>query len=178
MPARPIAYVPEAKDLGQSGLYAEIEVPGEYEVVLEDTDNYDKRAEEKSYGWVFKYSCETPSGGSVDFDLYLSHEGKSRWKLNQTLEAHGVVLEDGVRIEVDPNALIGSKVGALIDFPRDKMGVPTGDYRRIQKVFALPDLSLLGEPEEGSESDLGGDEETVAVTVEPGPTGPDEPAEI
>ncbi|NIT79244.1 MAG: hypothetical protein GWN58_12860, partial [Anaerolineae bacterium] len=46
----PAAEVASSRSGG--GAYAEIEVPGDYEVTLLDVEDYDKRAEGKSYGWV------------------------------------------------------------------------------------------------------------------------------
>ena len=71
MPATPIKYTPEKGSLS-SGQYSDIEVPGDYEVVLVSIEDYDKTEEGKTRGWVATYSCETPDGGSVNFDDYLA----------------------------------------------------------------------------------------------------------
>ncbi len=147
MPATVITVTPTADELPSSGggLYNEIEVPGDYEVVLESVEDYDKGPERK--GWIFFYSCETPSGGSVEFKSYLSFSSKARWKIYDTFEAHGSSSEEGVQRELDASSLIGTKAGAFIDFPRDKTtGEPTSQYRGIEKIFALADAPA-GTPE-------------------------------
>lgn len=118
------------------GAYASIEVPGDYEVVLKEVSDYDYRAKGKSYGWLFVYDCETPTGGSVPFNMYLSFGENARWKLVEVLRAHGVDLSEGMN-SVDPNALVGEVVGAHIDFPRNDDGEPTSKYREITEVFSL-----------------------------------------
>jgi hypothetical protein len=147
MPATVITLTPTADELPSSGggLYNEIEVPGDYEVRLEAVEDYDKGPDRK--GWIFIYSCETPSGGSVEFKSYLSFNKAARWKIMDTFDAHGSSSEDGVQRELDPNALIGSSVGAFIDYPRDKStGEPTSQYRGIEKIFTLADAPA-GTPE-------------------------------
>jgi hypothetical protein len=144
MPATVITATPTADELPSSGggLYNEIEVPGDYEVRLEDVENYDKGDDRK--GWIFIYSCETPSGGSVEFKSYLSFSKKARWKIFDTFDAHGSPSAEDTSRELDPNALIGSTVGAFIDYPRDKStGEPTSQYRGIEKIFALADESAI-----------------------------------
>lgn len=121
---------------GGAGAYAEIEVPGDYEVTLIDVEDYDKRSEGKSYGWVWTYEVETPSGNAVPFRTWTSFSKAARWKLIELLEAHGVDIEAGIN-DVDPNDFIGDVVGATIDFPRDKDDEPTSDFREIRFLFAL-----------------------------------------
>lgn len=117
------------------GAYASLEVPGDYEAVLKDVLDYDYRDKGKSYGWLFIYSVETPIGGSVDFSVHLSFGENARWKLIETLIAHGVDISLGLNT-VDPNVLVGEVVGAHIDFQKDNDGKP-GKYREIVKVFSL-----------------------------------------
>lgn len=147
MPATVITLTPRAEDLpsGASGLYNELEVPGDYEVRLESVDDYNKSNDRR--GWIFTYSCEVPSGGSVTFDVYLSFSGAARWKIFETFDAHGSPIEEDSQREFDPGTLIGSTVGAFIDYPRDKTtNEPTSQYRGIEKIFALVD-EPAGTPE-------------------------------
>ncbi len=139
MPATVITATPTADQLPSGGgLYNEIEVPGDYEVRLETIEDYDKGEGRK--GWVFTYSCETSSGGFVEFKEFLSFSEKARWKIFEVFEAHGSTSEEGTTRELDPNALVGSTVGAFIDFPRDKTtGEATSQYREIVKIFTLAD---------------------------------------
>lgn len=140
MPATPITATPTAEQMPQQGggLYTEIEVPGDYEVVLREVDDYDKGENRK--GWVFLYDCETPSGGSVEFKFWLSFSQASRWKIFEVFAAHGQTVNEGVENAFNPNAIIGTKVGAHIDFPRDKVtGEATSQYRGIERIFALVD---------------------------------------
>ena len=130
--ARTLRFTEEDLSSG-SGAYAELDVPCDVPVRLADVLDYDKRTQGKSYGWIFRYMAETPSGNEVKFDTYLSFGENARWKLVQVLRAHGVELEDIV--ELDPNDLIGDKLIGHIDFPRDDNGEPTSDYRELQEVF-------------------------------------------
>ena len=129
---------------GGGGAYAEIAVPADYEGVLTDVEDYDKRKDGKSWGWLFKYEVETPSGKGVPFHSYLSFGDNARWKLIEVLKAHDVDLTDGLN-NVDPNALIGEVIGLSIDFPRDDDGNPTSKYREITLHFPL----AFGEEDSG-----------------------------
>lgn len=158
MPATPIKYTPSAGSVaaaqaGPGGAYAEIEVPGDYEVVLVGVENYDFTKDGKTKGWVATYSCETPSGGSVTFDDYLAFTDKAQFKIDQFFEAHASgLLQDEVETVLDPNAYVGTTVGAHIDFPRDKQGNPTSTYRGIERIFPLVDEDeFLGEDTEGED---------------------------
>jgi hypothetical protein len=140
-----------ANEGGGGGAYAELEVPNDYEAVLKDVSDYDKRSEGKTFGWVFEYEVETPSGASVPFKTFLSMSKKARWKLIEVCEAHGVNLAEGLN-DVDPNALVGDVIGVTIDFPRDKdTDEPTSDFREIRSHFALVELDddgyMVEEPE-------------------------------
>jgi len=115
------------------GAYAELEVPGDFEAVLKAVEDYDKRAEGKSQGWIFKYGVETPLGREVSFDVYLSFGDNARWKLIADLEV-GLA-------NIDPNSFVGDTIGVHIDFPRDKVtDEPTSYYREISSCFALADI--------------------------------------
>ena len=118
------------------GAYAELEVPGDFEAILRDVNDYDKRAEGKSYGWIFEYEVEAPSGAMLPFKIWLSFSQAARWKLVEVLEAHEVDLTAGLN-DVDPNSLIDDVIGVTIDFPRDKEDNPTSDFREIRATFAL-----------------------------------------
>lgn len=131
---------------GAGGAYAEIEVPGDYQVTLTEVEDYDKRDKGKSHGWIFVYEVETPSGATVDFRIYASFGKKARWKLLEVLEAHSYDIEAGIN-DVDPDAFIGDVVGATIDFPRDDDGEPDSKYREITAVFDLAEAPE-GEAEE------------------------------
>ena len=139
MPATPIKYTPKKGSLS-SGQYSDLEVPGDYEVVLTAVENYDKTDVGKSKGWVATYSCETPSGGSVNFDDYLSFSEAAQFKIDAFFQAHAPgLLAEEVESTLNPSDFIGTKVGARIDFPRNKQGEQTGDFRGIVRVFALVD---------------------------------------
>lgn len=162
MPATVINATPTAEQMpnqGATGLYQEIEVPGDYEVVLRDVEDYDKGTDRK--GWIFLYDCETPSGGTVEFKFWLSFSQSSRWKIFQAFDAHGQPIVEGENSEFDPNSLIGSMCGAHIDFDRDKdSGEATSSYRGIQRVFSLAEESDL---EEGTPEPVSLDAEAPAT---------------
>lgn len=127
----------ESKGSGGGGAYASIEVPGDYEAVLAKVEDYDKRGEGKSWGWVFYYSVETPDGKNVEFKTYISFGQNARWKLIEVMEAHDADLSEGLN-EIDPNAFVGDTIGAHIDFPRDPdTDEPTSKYREIRSHFSL-----------------------------------------
>lgn len=121
---------------GGGGAYAELVVPDDYEGVLRDVSDYDKRSQGKSHGWVFEYEVETPSGATVPFKSWLSFGDNARWKLIEVLEAHEADLSEGLN-SVDPNAFINDTIGLSIDFPRDDEDEPTSKYREITYHFSL-----------------------------------------
>ncbi len=129
-----------AEDLsGGDGAFVNIEVPGEYELTLTKVEDYDKRAEGKSHGWLFFYSLDT-GAGIAEFREYISFGENARWKLIQVLVAHDYPVELGLA-ELDPNSLVGDKIGALVDYPRDSAGAATSKYRELIRTFALPPAS-------------------------------------
>lgn len=131
------------KDLEGSGggAYAELEVPGDYEAVLKDVEDYDFTKKGKSRGWIFIYEVETPSGQTVEFKSFASFGINARWKLVEILNAHEAELtggEEATLNNVDPNAFVGEIIGVHIDFPRDKeTDEPTSKYREIKEHFSL-----------------------------------------
>ena len=129
---------------GGGGAYAELEVPNDYQVTLIDVSDYDKREDGKTQGWVWTYEVDTPSGASVTFRTWTSFGKNARWKLLEVLEAHGVDVEAGIA-DVDPDDFIGDIVGGTIDFPRDKAGDPTSDFREITTLFPLVDSPVDAE---------------------------------
>ena len=135
---------PKAKDLPNqvrgkgNGQFTEVEVPADYEVVLESFETYDKTDVGKTKGWIFNYSCEYAPGKSVIFDLYLAHTDAGLWKIVEVFDAHGSPSEDGVERDYNPNEILGTMAAAFVDFPRDKAGQPTSTYRGIERVYALP----------------------------------------
>lgn len=142
MPATARKIEIEAGDFSTgSGAYAELDVPGDYEAVLSDVIDYDYRDRGKSFGWVFIYEVETPSGRAVPFNVHLSLGKNARWKIIEVAEAHGYEVEEGI-INFDPNQFIGETVGVHLDFgtEKDENGneVPSA-YREVQSVFALVD---------------------------------------
>lgn len=148
-----------AADLEGSGggSYAALEVPGDYEMVLKDVEDYDKRKTGGSWGWIFVYDVLPGDGAEVlEFKVYLSFSKASRWKLVKTLEAHEADMTEGIN-NVDPNVHIGEVVGGHIDFPRDKEGEPTSKYREVRDVFSLAEAPEVVEPAE----EAGVDEEKV-----------------
>ena len=142
----------------EGGAYAELDCPSDHPATLIDVLDYDKRPE-KGWGWIFKYEVETPSGNTVPFDEYLSFSDTARWKLIDTLTAHGFMVEGGIA-DIDPNAAIDSVVGARIDFPRGDDGEPTSKYREIRWVF-----SLVDDVEEvvGTEEEVNAEEEPAVL---------------
>lgn len=139
-----------AEDLagGQGGgAYAELEVPGDYEAILREVSDYDKRKEGKSWGWIFEYEVETPSGKMVTFKAWLSFGQNARWKLIEVLEAHDVDMSEGLN-NVDPNALVDDVIGVHIDFPRDKeTDEPTSEFRELRAFFPLTEAPAVPETE-------------------------------
>lgn len=126
---------------GAGGAYAAIDVPGDYKMNLIEVEDYDKRSEGKSYGWVFTYTVDG-GGGPAEFKTWLSFSDAAAWKLSEVLAAHGIQLEPGVEANIDPESLVGDVVGGHIDYPRDKVtDKPTSNYREIRQVFALVDAA-------------------------------------
>lgn len=163
--ARQFRITEEDLDNAGGGAYAELEVPGDFPVRLDDVLDYDKRDQGKSYGWIFRYMAETPSGKEVKFDTYLSFGDNARWKLIQVLEAHGYTVEDGI-IDVDPNEFIGDELMGHIDFPRNDDGIPTSDFRELQEVF----------PPSSTPAFADGGDEVANEGTEEASVGDDEPA--
>lgn len=130
--ARQISFTQEDLAASGGGLFATMEVPGDYEATLSDVDDYKT---EKSQGWVFLYDVVTASGATVELKVWVSFSTAARWKLIEVLEAHDANLEEGLD-NIDPNAFIGDVVGVTVDYPR-KGGVPTSKYREIRAVYAL-----------------------------------------
>ena len=157
--ARQIEFTEEDLAGSKGGAYAELDVPADYEMVLVSTEDYDKTAEKKSKGWLFKYDVETPSGTTVPFNVYLSFGKNARWKMVEVLEAHDLDLSEGVQ-GVDPASIEGDIVGGHIDYPRDDEGEPTSNYREVQTVF-----SLAEEPEEDEEAPAEASDEGDEVEV-------------
>ena len=135
----------KAKDLPRprgeqtEGSFTEIEVPADYEVVLESVDDYDFTSRGKSKGWIFNFRCEYAEGRSVVFQHYLAHSDGSLWKITEAFDALEGPIEEGTR-DFTPDKLVGSMCAAHIDFPRDKAtNEPTSNYREIRWLFRLPD---------------------------------------
>lgn len=152
-----IRYTPKAADLpnpnrGQGGSYSELEVPGDYEVRLESFSDYDKTATGGTKGWIFEYQCETPSGGSVGFSVWIPHN--QMWKVIQHFDALGSTSEEGESRVFDPKELVGNMAAAHIDFPRDDFQEPTSKYREIRYVFPIPDDADIQEIAAAVEDEL------------------------
>jgi hypothetical protein len=165
-----ITFTPTAKDLPRpnrgpgAGRYDEIEVPGDYEVKLEEWDTFDNTAKGGAKGWVFTFSCETPSGGSVPFDTHLGFGDNARWKIVEVFDACGQQSAEGVARSFDPDDIVGSVIGAHIDFPRDKTtGEATSKYREIRYVFALPDDADIVEAAENLDEPAEAVEEPIEL---------------
>lgn len=169
MPATPIKYVPKKGAVAAArnragGAYAEIDVPGDYEVILTSIENYDFTDRGKTRGWLASFSCETPSGNSVNFDDYMSFGESSKFKIDQFFEAFapGSLVEETTN-DLDPNEFVGKTVGARIDFPRNKeTGEPTSPYRGISWIFAIVDEAEFF----GDESTEGADDATPSSPAE------------
>ena len=153
MPATPRDLRVTAKDLEgppeySGGTYSEIEVPGDFEIILVDVEDYDKRDAGKTQGWKFLYQVDT-STGPCDFNVYLSFAAKARWKIIDVFAAHGFdIATEGIH-KADPNSLIGEKIGGHIDFPRGKDGEPTNNYREIKEFFPLVEAPVVDEDARG-----------------------------
>lgn len=127
---------------GGGGAYAAIEVPGDFSAILRRVDDYDKRDAGKTHGWVFYYGVDG-GGGEAEFRVWLSFGGNASWKMIEVLAAHGIQMEPGVKINIDPESLINDEVGVHVDYPRDKVtNNPTSTYREIRQVFPLADAPL------------------------------------
>jgi len=131
---------------GGGGAYAEIEVPNDYELTLVDVEDYDKREEGKTQGWVWTFEVDTPSGGTVPFRTWTAFSKNARWKLLEVLEAFGYPIEEGIN-DVDPDSFIGDVIGGTIDFPRDDNDEPESDFREIRVTFPLADAPAPVEAE-------------------------------
>jgi hypothetical protein len=132
--ARILKFTEEDLEGSGGGAYAELDVPCDVPIRLREVSDYDKRSEGKTWGWVFTYAAETPSGKEVDFRVWLSFGDNARWKLREILEAHGVALEAG-NLELDPEDLVGDELMGHIDFPRDNQGEPTSEFRELQTIY-------------------------------------------
>lgn len=110
--------------------YNDIPVPSDQLATLVDVEDYDKRDQGKSYGWIFTYEIL-----GAPFTEYLSFGENARWKIREHLESHGVELEEISAL--DPNDLIGSVVGAHVDWQTDPdlLDADAPNYREIKYVF-------------------------------------------
>ena len=142
--ARVLRFTAEDLESAGGGAYAEFEVPCEAPVRLAKVEDYDKRGQGKSWGWVFHYMATTPSGKEVEFKTWLSFNDNARWKITEVLMAHGVDIEEG-NFELDPEELIGDELIGLIDFPRDREGKATSDFRELRKVFPVETAPVYAE---------------------------------
>lgn len=149
--ARKLQFTADDLAGGQGGAYAELEVPWEGPGLLTDVNDYDKRKEGKSHGWIAEYTIVTDNGNDLPFKTHLSFSAGARWKIVKWAEAHGYDIEEGIE-ELDPNDLIDTEAGLVIDFPRDKNGEPTDKYREIQDIFPLVDEDEVFAEEELEES--------------------------
>lgn len=117
---------PEERDYD----YNDIETPGDHLATLVDVEDYDKRDQGKSHGWIFTYEIK-----GAPFREYLSFSEKARFKIKEHMESHGVPLEN--LSDLDPNTLVGSVIGAHVDWQTDPDLLEEGEpnYREIKWVF-------------------------------------------
>lgn len=166
--ARVLRFTEEDLENVGGGAYAEFDVPCEAPIRLAKVADYDKRSEGKSWGWIFYYMAETPSGKEVEFRTYLSFGENARWKLTEVLDAHGVSLESG-DLEIDPEDLVGDELIGLIDFPRDRnTGEPTSEFRELRKVFPISTEPAYAEeiPQEDDSEPVEEDDDVALETAD------------
>lgn len=135
MPATPRRVEITAEDLASAKRgprdydYNDIEVPGDYEAILEDVNDHTKG---ENVGWKFTFSIL-----GCPFDEYVMLTKASRWKFVQTMTAFGYPLAEGID-NFDPNAFIGTSVGATVDWQKDPEQAGDGpNYREIKALFPL-----------------------------------------
>lgn len=124
-----------------SSAYNMLEVPADYEAQLVSVEDYDKRSEGKSHGWVWEFSIE-----DLPFRVYTSFSLSARWKLIEVISAFVPgTLGTGVN-DVDPSEFVGMSVGAHVDFdvPEPKWDGNSPRYREIKYVFPLADFEVPG----------------------------------
>jgi hypothetical protein len=123
-------------EIAGAGSYDELETPGDYEAVLFAVEDYDKRAEGRSYGWIWTFHVE-----GLPFKEYTSFSPAARWKLVELLQAFGVEVDAGINT-VDPDAFVGTAIGATVDWDPtdDKWDGTSPRYRRLARFFQLVDL--------------------------------------
>ncbi len=135
MSATAAAFTVTDEQLDSAGApsYDAIEVPADYEARLKTVEDYDKREDGGSYGWIFTYEIE-----GLPFKIWLAHSTAARWKLIETVHAHrpgffDVRDESGASSPVDPNEFIGDVVGAHVVLD-DELDTPR---KVIDYLFSL-----------------------------------------
>jgi hypothetical protein len=127
----------QEKDLSSSGgggAYAALP-PGDYEALLKDVEDYDKRDKGGQWGWLWTLEIE-----GLPFRLYTAFSTGSRWKLVETVRAFDpTMLEEGIN-EVDPNLFIGMTCGAHVDFRHDPETADPNqpNFKEVKYLFTLP----------------------------------------
>lgn len=123
---------------GSGSSYDTLEVPNDYTADCVKIEDYDKRPN-GSFGWIWHYKIE-----GLDFRIYTAFSKAARWKLIEVLKAHGYPVEEAGLNEIDPNAFVGTTIGAHVDFPKSyyealEQGItPDRAYREIRWTFPLP----------------------------------------
>ena len=139
MPATPRRIEFDDKDLEvrepMEYSYSDLNVPDDYEALLVDVADYDKTAEGKTKGWVWKFEIF-----GLPFNIFTAFSVK--WRIAQIFQAFKPdTLEVGI-VDVDPNQFIGQTCGARVDWQKDPdtLGEGEANYREIKYVFSLAEL--------------------------------------
>lgn len=127
-----------------TGTWEEIVVPNNYRLVCSNVEDYEGK-DGKPGGWIVYHEIETSTGPCI-FRTWLSFSVKARWKLVDVFEAHGIDLRRVGVADADPKDLLGTACGGFVDFPRDRSGEPTSDYRDIIEFFPLVEEEDIAEP--------------------------------
>lgn len=150
MPATPrnIPITPEDVEAAQRGpseySYADIEVPGDYVATLVDVNDH---ITDNGESWKFTFEIM-----GCPFDEYTSFNKNARWKLMQVVQALGFPIEQEESLaDFDPNAYIGTDVGATVDWQHDIETHDGPNYREIKQLYSLDGVDVVEDEEEGAQ---------------------------
>lgn len=126
-----------------TGQWEDLEVPGDYEVFIDNIEDYIKKDgnEVTSYKVTIRIEVES---GSLFISDWIPFSKAGRWKMRDYLIAVGMPPEPNVPLKFDPEELTGLSLGATIDFPRNQNGEPTSKYREIMAIFPLVEPPDVG----------------------------------
>jgi hypothetical protein len=128
-----------------TGSYAALD-PGEYEATLAGVEDYDKRHQGKTHGWVWNFEVL-----GLPFKMWTAFTEKSLWKLAEVVGAFDQSkvndILDGV-IDVDPNDYIGMTCVGEIVWEKDPATLPADEvnYKRLAAVWQDVDLDNIEPP--------------------------------